>query len=642
MLDLIRKKQKTILVKFVFWAIIATFIGSLFFLYGDEGERSSDVAVRVNKAKIGFDEYQAAYGNLYRLYQEVYREQFTPELERQLRLREQALDALIEQTLLLQEANRLGIKVSQRELVDAISRIPAFHENGVFSKERYVQVLAAQRLFPEDFEEMQRRNLLIDKVQERLHDGITVTEAEIEEEYRHRNDMVQLAFLRFDPTLFEKDVTIDEEGLQAFFEENSELFRVPEAVSLQYVKFDPASYKKDVTLSDEDLQRFYRRHLDRYDIPDQVRASHILVRIPDEATTETREEKRAAAEKILADARGGKDFAQLARTHSEDIGSAARGGDLGFFPRGSMVPSFEATAFALAPGQISGLVETNYGYHIIRVEERIQARVKPLEEVKEEVEAGLLAERARQLAFEKAMDAYNMNRRTGDMTAAAKGQALEIQETDFFTRQEPVAGFANSLEVTAIAFNLSPGEMARPVQMPEGVFLFALKEQRESRIPDLAEVRANVEQAYRREKGQELARQHAEKALAELQEGRTLAAVSRQAKGKVEETASFSRAQGIFIPRLGSSDRLARSAFDLTAENPAAPGVFEIDGQYVIAALKNRQDADPAGLDQARRQELEEILLARKKEEVLDAKLRELRDHADIQIAISIQNSLEG
>jgi peptidyl-prolyl cis-trans isomerase D len=645
MLDLIRKKQKSIIIKVVFWAIIATFVGTIFLVWGkgsDGDQQDTTVAVTVNKTRVGFDAYQSAYSNLYRLYQNVYREQFTPELEKQLNLRQQALDTLIEQTLLIEEAERMDIDVTQKELVDAIAAIPAFQENGAFSKERYIQVLNYQRLTPEEFEKMQKRQLLVERVRERIQGDITITDADIAEEYRQQNEKVDLAFVRLKPASFEADVRIDEKSLKDFLAGHQEEFRIPETVALRYMVFEPSRFEKEVSIDEGEMEKYYRRHLDRFDIPEQVRAAHILVRVAGDAGDMMRQQKRQVAEKILAEARAGKDFAQLARQHSEDPGSAAKGGDLGFFPRGAMVGPFEEAAFSLKPGEISGIVETPFGLHIIKCEGRIEAGIRPLSEVAGEVKAALKTEKARQLAFEKAMDAYNMNRKEGNIEAAAKSSGLNIRETGFFSREEAVEELGNLPEIAATAFTLKEGELARPAELPQGVILFTVKARRESRLPELAEVRTKVEQAYRREQAKTLAREAAEKLLAAVKAGENLETLARRQGEAVEQTGLFSRSYGAFVPKLGNAENLAKAAFDLTQRSSAAPEVYVIDETYVVAALADRQEADRSALTTVQKDELREALLTRKKEESLASRLKELREKAEISIAPTLLGTLEG
>ncbi|MEJ2698408.1 MAG: SurA N-terminal domain-containing protein, partial [Desulfuromonadales bacterium] len=324
MLDLIRKKQKTIIIKVVFWAIIATFVGTIFLVWGKGSGRSkedSTVAVTVNGAKIGFDDYQTAYNNLYRLYQNIYRGQFNHEMEKKMKLKQQALDAVIDQALLLQEADRQNISISKQELVDQIAKIPAFQENGTFSKNRYLRILAYQRMTPDQFEASEKHQLLIQKVRDKIQEGVIVTDDDIVKEYRKQNEKVNLDFLKLSPTLFESKVKTDEKAIENFFVDHKEEFRLPETVSIRYILFQPSMYAKDVVFEKGELQKYYDRNLDKFEIPEKVKAAHILIRVPKDADAATRKKKRELAEKILKEARAGKDFAQLARKYSQDPGS---------------------------------------------------------------------------------------------------------------------------------------------------------------------------------------------------------------------------------------------------------------------------------------------------------------------------------
>lgn len=644
MLDLIRKKQKSIIIKVVFWTIIAAFVGTIFLVWGkgrNQGERGEAIAARVNGTVISYGEYQAAYDNLVRLYQNIYRDQFTPAMESQLRLKDQALETLIEQTLLGQEARSRKIKVSQKELVEAISQIPAFQEDGVFNKDRYLAVLNYQRITPEDFEAAQRRELRIDKLKKELQGQVAVTDEEIEEDYLRQNEKVNLSVLKFVPAAFESKVEVSEEDLQAFFTEHQEEFRLPETRALRYLQFDPARYEDEVTMTEEDLEKYHRRHPDQFETPEQVKAAHILIRVSADADQATRTKKRKLAEKVLAQAKEGKDFATLARTYSDDPGSAAKGGDLGYFGRGGMVKPFEKAVFAMKPGEISDLVETQFGFHIIKLQEHTEAGVKTLAEVTDQVRAEVRAEKARELATDKAWQTYSEYRQGGDLEAAARALDMGVKETGFFDRGGVIDGFGRSPDLTAAAFALKEGELSRPVTRPEGTFLFIVREVRESRVPELSKVRKKAEEDFRREKAKDLAGEAAQQALAELKNGQKPAKVAKKLGGTVEETGLFSRSYGAFIPRVGSSEELAEQAFALTRENPVAPQTYLVGGNHVVVALKERQEADPAALDETHRQELRDNLLSKKKDEALQQKVQDLRSQADIEIRVAQERGLK-
>ncbi len=644
MLDLIRKKQKSVFIKIAFAVIILSFVIGYAMLTspGDSQDgQQQGVAVTVNDLEVGFNEYETVYSNLYRLYQNVYREQFNPALEKQLGLRQQALDSVIERALLFLESHRLGTKVSRQELVDSIAQIPAFQDNGTFNKERYLQVLSYQRMTADEFESNQEQQLLAEKVRDAIRGQIEITDEDIVEEYRRQNEKVNLAFVRLSPALFETRVEIDEAALANYFETNKENFRLPETAALRYLLFEPARYTKDVTTSEEDLEKYYRRHLDQFDIPEQVKAAHILIKVPLEADQETKDRKRQLAEKVLAEVRKGTDFTSLVRKYSDDQGTIAQDGDLGFFGRGIMVADFEKAAFAMKPGDISDIVTTPFGYHIIRCDAYVEPGIKPLADVLDEVKAEVVTEKGRQLAFEKAMDAFNINRKTGELDNAAKANDLGIKETNFFTRDISIDGLGEVPEISNAAFTLATGEMGRPVNLPEGVVLFTVKERRPSRLPELAEVRAEVEQAYRQQHTEALARQTAEELLAALGKGQSLESQAKAQRLTIEETGLFTRAYGNFIPRLGNLENLAQAAFELTAEKPAAPEIYESDGKFIVATLKERQEADLAGLDAAQRETLKTSVLTRKKDQVYTEKMAALRAQATIVVSPIIQASID-
>ena len=638
MLDLVRSKQKSFLVKITFGLIILSFVIGYTMLTApnDSGvNQRGDVAATVNGDEISYSSFQSSYNNLYNLYQSIYQGKFNDEVEKQLNLPKQALQQLIHEQLLVQEADRLNLDVSKQELVRAIAQYDAFQENGAFNRDRYLQVLNYQRMSSEQFEAAQYRQMLSQKVREQLQQNVVVSDTELQEAFHKENDKVNLNYTWLTPTLVETKVIVSNEGLATFFALDMEPFRFPEKVSLRYLQFDPARYEKDIAnFTDNELQRYYRRHLDLFEITEQIKAAHILLRIDRDADEKTVQKRRELAAELLKQLREGGNFAQLAKAYSDDRGTADNGGDLGYFGRGTMVSSFEDTAFKLKPGQLSGIVQTPFGFHIIKVTEKIDAGVKPLVDAIEEVKAGLRVEKARQLAYEKAMDAYNINRKTGDLDSAAKSNDLGIKETGFFGHTDAIDGIGKVPAISRAAFSLKNGELARPVQTTQGIFLFTLKERQASRLPELEEVKALVELAYRTEQAQTLAKELADKLLAKARELKSLRKAAAELKLTIEESGEFSRSFGAFIPRIGSSAELAETAFKLTVEEPIAPLVYMIDNKYLVASLKSAKEADFAGLDTAERTQFQEQLLLTKKDEAINSKLDALLKQAQIEVMI--------
>jgi peptidyl-prolyl cis-trans isomerase D len=636
MLDIVRSKKKSFLIKIAFAVIILSFVIGYTMLTAPTDQRSDrgrDVAATVNGDPISFAAYQSVYSNLYSLYQSIYQGAFDANLERQLNLPRQAMQQLIEDQLLVQTAKGLNLRVSNQELVNSIAAYDAFQINGQFNRDRYVEILSYQRISPEQFEESQRRELLTQKVRDYLQQNVTINQDDVVTFFHRENDTINLDYVWLTAALVESKVEVTDAALEEFFNANKESFRIPERVSLRYLLFDPSRYEADLgTFSEADMDRYYRRNLELFEVEEQVKAAHILLRLTEDSDPGTINKRRELAQAIRQQLREGADFAQLAKLHSDDTASAVDGGDLGYFGRGMMVNDFETAAFALRPGQISDVVQTPFGFHIIKVTDYIAPGFKPLVEVTDTIKAGLVIDGSRQRAYEKAMDAFNVNRRTGNLEAAAQENDLGIKETGFFAANEPINGLGRVVEITNAAFALQPGELARPIITTNGVLLITLKDQQASRLPELAEVRGTVASSYREEQAQTLAFELAEKLLERAREHQSLAVAANQLDLRIDNTGDFSRSFGYFIPQIGSSQELADAAFELSETNPVVDRIFTFGDRYLVAALKRATRADFSTLNDTAIAQLRDRLLIEMKDQAVSDKLDELYQQARIEI----------
>jgi peptidyl-prolyl cis-trans isomerase D len=638
MLDLVRAKQKSVVIKVAFGLIILSFVIGYTMLTAPNDQSTTpqgNVAARVNGEEISYSSYQTAYSSLYNLYQSIYQGNFNAALEKRLNLPRQAMQQLIEEALLVEQADKLGLKVDRQELINTIAQYQAFQVDGQFNRDRYLEVLNYQRLDAAEFESSQKRALLAQKVQDHLLQDVTLSDDDLMTAFHERNDTINLNFVWITPALVENKVEVSDAGLSEYFAANQEQFRVPEKVALRYLQFDPARYEADVaTFSDEDIDRYYRRNLDKFEVQEQVKASHILISVATDANEETVSKRRALAEKLLTQLQQGAEFSSLAKANSDDKASAINGGALGYFGRGAMVTEFEDAAFALRPGQLSDIVRTQYGFHIIKVEDYIEPGVQTLADVIDQVKDGLRLEKARQLAYEKAIDAYNINRKSGNLDAAAETNNLGIKETGLFASNDAIDGIGRVTQINQAAFTLADGELARPIQTSQGVFLFALKERQPSRLPELNEVKVAVEQAYRTEQAQQLAVELADQLLTQAAKQNDLVAAAKTLKLTLEETGDFSRSYGSFVPRIGDAAELATAAFSLSDEQSVAKQVFTINDRNLVAGLKEIKIADFSALDEDAKQQLKTQVLQQKKEQIVSSKLQELMNKAEIEILI--------
>jgi peptidyl-prolyl cis-trans isomerase D len=483
---------------------------------------------------------------------------------------------------------------------------------------------------PELFEAMQLERLKARETRQRLIANVEVSEKDIEKAFREQEEKVNLSFIRLAPALLEEEIQIDEKELNAFFAEKQENFRIPERVSLDYILFDSANYLSATEVTPEDLQKYYQRHLDRFDVQESVRLAHIYFQVPAAADEDARAKVLDRAREVLSQARNNGDFGALAKQYSDDKKSAESGGDLGRFIRGSLNPALEKAAFALNSGEISDVVQSPAGFHIIKALDHTHAHLKPLEEVKAEVEKGARQEKALEIALDKAMAAYNINRKTGSLASAAEANGLEIRSTGLFARGESVPALGDHPEIAGPAFTLDVGKLARPMVLDKRVVLAEVKERQASHLPELAAVRPQVEQAYRREKAAALAVTRAKAMLKELAAGKKLEEVASAYNAAVRETGFFSRTSKPFIPKLGNSEEWFSKVFDLNEAHPFLQEPVSSGDNILVVTLADLQKPDMSRLDEERREKLRETLKNRKEQEAISKKIAELRETAEI------------
>ena len=340
-----------------------------------------------------------------------------------------------------------------------------------------------------------------------------------------------------------------------------------------------------------------------------------------------KDQVRNKAEEVLKKVKAGEDFAKLAQQFSEDS-SAAQGGDLGVFPRGKMVAPFEQAAFALAPGATSDIVESPFGFHIIKVEAKEEAHTQPLEEVRAQVIETLKQEKARDLARAHANDAHTKVGDGATLAGVAQADGLSVATPAPFAETEATA--AGGRPLVNAAFTVDAGALGPVVDTPQGLFVFRVTEKIAAHVPPLADIRERVETAARTERAEALAKSKADALLPDAQKS-GLDAVAKAEKLTVEETSPFTRT-GSYIPNIGSVPDLKKEAFQLTTEKPVAPAVYSASGSSVLAALKERLPASDEDFGKQKAQVTKQ-LEDRRKQQVLEEFLNYLKAHASVEIS---------
>ncbi|MDF1552445.1 MAG: SurA N-terminal domain-containing protein [Deferrisomatales bacterium] len=623
MLELIRRNVRHPYIQALLGLVILVFI--FFFGWSMQSEKPSTVA-KVNGEAIEYRAYQRTYNGLVKVYQDALKEAFTPERARQLDLGRRALDQLVDQTLLLQEAGYRGIKMTDTELQAAIQGAEAFQRNGAFDKRLYLQLLDANRLTPLEYEGMKRQELLLGKVDQAIRGEAAVSDAEVEQEYRDRNTKIELAFVALRPAAFEPQVEVADAELADYFSAEAESFRTPETRAARYLLVAPEPYLAAVEVPEQAIEEEFRWRASEFAVSEAVHARHILFQVAAGSTPEQEEKVRLQAESVRNRLLGGADFAALARELSNDPGSKDSGGDLGFFERGRMVPEFEQAAFALEPDAVSEPVKTSFGYHLIRVEERREAQPAELEAVRAQLDAEIRRRKALEEAY-AAADNILMDLEDHTTTWEELATRENYRTTGPLRAGEPVEGVEQAAEFVTVLFGLGPDRAGELLETSAGTYLLAVAEYHPAAIPALDQVRDAVVTAYRKAEAMRLAAERAKALIAAAgAEGWDAATANLT----VETTEGFAKKGGA-VPKIGWAPELKEAAFALTEVGQVAPEAQVVNGVPYVLCLHARTETDLSGLE-GKRESLRNELLPGKQNEHYQDFLKELRQRADLVI----------
>jgi peptidyl-prolyl cis-trans isomerase D len=548
-----------------------------------QGAASNAVVAEVDGREITAAQFRRVYQQQMQQYRQQFGGNVDEKLLKQLQIDQRIVQQMIQDEASLAEAKRLGIHASDAEVRERILSLPAFQENGQFiGDERYRQLLRMQNppMRPDEFENQVRRSIVTEKLQAALTGWITIADADVDTEFKKRNEKVKLAVVNFPADKFREGLVATDAEIAKHFEDHKETFRVGEKRKVRYLTIDQEALRQRVTVTGQQIERSYNDNIQQYSTPAQARASHILLKTERKDDAAVKKE----AEDLLAKIKAGASLEDLAKKHSQDEASAAKGGDLDFFNKGQMVPEFDKAAFELPIGQLSDLVKTSYGYHIIKVTDRKPAAQRTLAEVRAQIEDQLKYEQAQAQAQKLADDVAKELKKPADFATVARARALQTGESGFFGRDEPIPGIGMSPAVAQQSFELKEGEVSEPLRTPQGYAFVTLTMKQDPYVPKLDEVKIKVRDELLKQKAIEAARQKASAVVADMRGDFGKAAKAAGLEVKTTELI----ARGAPIGDAGVSPALENAAFALPAGSVSDPIVTE-NGAAVVKVIE-RQD----------------------------------------------------
>ncbi len=549
-----------------------------------------DVVASVEGREITVGRFRQAYQRQMQAYRTQFGGNVDERMLKQLGIDQRIVQQMIEEETALAEASKLGITATDAEVRARIASMPGLQENGQFIGERrYRQLLGMQTppMTVADFEEQIRRGITIEKLRAALTNWISVSDKEVEDEFRRRNEKVKLAVVSFPADKFREGLEATDAELTAYYDAHKNELKIPEKRKVKYALVDLQAIRNKIAISPEDVKREYEDKQQQYSTPEQVRASHILLK------TEGKDDAavRKQAEELLAKAKAGADFATLATQYSEDEASKVKGGDLDFFSKGQMVPEFDKAAFSMKPGEISDLVKSQYGYHIIKVTDKKPETRKTLDEVRLQIEDQLKWERAQADAQRVADEVAGKLKKPADFDGYAKGRGLTVGESSLFSREEPIAGLGMAPAVAERAFEMKEGEVSEAIRTQQGFAFITVTGRQDSYVPKLEEVKAKVREEVLKKKAVDVARQKAASIGAQMKSGDFNAAA--KAAGLQVKTTEFVQRGGA-IADIGASPAVDAVAFKMQPNEVSDPIVT--DNGTVIVKVLERLDPAPADI----------------------------------------------
>ena len=578
------------------------------FLTTSTGAAPSEVLAEVEGEPITVGQFQRRYNAQVAAYRNAYGGQMNDQLLRQLGIDRQILQALVDEEAMVAESRRQGITVSDAEIRERILALPGFQENGRFvGEQRYRQILQFQNppMTTAEFERSLRRALQIEKLRNALTGWMSVSDEDVAAEYRRRNEKVKLDVVPITADAFKNQVTVADAELAAYFDKSKEKYRIGEKRRIKYALLNVDQVRQRIQVPDADIEAFYQQNLQQYQTPEQVRASHILFKL------EGKDEKQveALAQDVLKKAKTpGADFAALAKQYSEDDSNKDTGGDLDYFGRGRMVAEFEQAAFAMKAGEISDLVKTAFGFHIIKVVDNKPATTRPLAEVRAEIEEQVKWQKAQAEAETLAKSLEATLTSAADLDRVAKERSLPVTETGLIGSGDPIEGVGVQPELSGRLFGMKEGDVTPAMRVAPGWVFATVTGRQDAYVPKLEEVRARVTDDLKTEKANELVKQRASQVATELKSAKDFAAAAKRLGLEVKTTELIAR--GAAIPDLGISEAVDAAAFTLP-EGGVSDAISAPTGTAVIRVVEKVNVTD-AEIEQGRDQLREEMVGTRR------------------------------
>jgi peptidyl-prolyl cis-trans isomerase D len=629
-ITLMRKHTKGILIKVMVGLIAVVFV--FWGVYAIREKPGSKIAY-VNGDLITGLEYEAKYREMLDALQKQYKEYWNDTLIKAFQIKQRALNSLIEKRLISQESNRIGLGVTDDEVANAIVAYPAFQVNGEFDEGRYRSLLSYNRMEPTDFESAIKLELLGQKIRHSIKCFFPLTDMEIIDYYSYQKEKVNIGFVSFNPGDFKGKTEGKQDEKETYFKAHKEKYRIPEKIKIAYLVLAPSDFLDKVTIAEKEISDFYELNQESFKNPKQIKARHILLKVSPDASESEETETKEKALSLLKRLKDGEDFAALAKKYSQDP-AAPKGGDLGYFTRGQMVKPFEELAFSLKKGELGGPVKTQFGWHIIQVDDIKDATVKTFTEVRNHIVTTIKNDISKEIARERALTLMDQMPYDIDLATYATQHSLTVKETDYFPKKGTIPGLGEDERLTKSIYSLEKGETSEIIEHKNKFYIIQVVDNKNSHIPKMSEVSVQLQKDFVDHLSLVSAKREAESYLEELKGGADWFELAKNKGLKTDETGFFTRREK--IPKIGYSPLLSEVTFSLSSQKRYPDEVFEVNNKVYIIRWLTKEDINMKDFDKEKKS-FKQMLLLTKDRRIFNAWLQSIKEKATIKIVTPIE-----
>ncbi len=582
MLRYLRENTGNWIIKFFLGIIVIVFV---FLGVGSFGSKRNNSVATINDEPITIKEYQRAYKILVDQMRARFGKNLNDDILKALNVKQQAIDSLIDERLVLSEAQKLGIIVSETELQQSLLSIKAFQKDEIFNLEQYKRVLSLNSMTPEIFEKSQINSLMQQKIRDMLFGAINVSDLEARNWYLFQNNKIAVDYLMFNPGEY-TEIKPDIEQIKNYYVENQENYKSDPKIQSMYLKFSPEDHKNEASISDVLIKDYFQEHLGEYKTPQKVEARHILIKVKEDAL----KEKVAAAEKeamqIYQMAVDGQDFEKLAKKYSQGP-SKSTGGYLGKFEKNAMVKPFADKVFSMKKGEISKPVKTMFGWHIIKLVDRFEAFTKTLAQVSDTIRKELEVLEMQNLAYYKAGEAFDSVIDGDDFEQVALIAGKKIITSNEFSIDGEGLDLGDAAGFARAAFELSLDDISDVKQFGDSYYLIKTIKKIDPVVLEFDIVKSTVLNELKSKLQQEHAKQQAQLYLAKALDLNDIKALAKEHSLKFKSTKLFTRAGN--IEGIGNADEFVKAGFSLSENKKIYPEIIENTLGYFVLQFKEKQ-----------------------------------------------------